>query len=103
VQTNAVIGTLGGGFSSPADGSTPDQVCGWGGDDRLFGDRDDQAASGVEDWLDGGAGFDTCDGDNLIDGSDTSDAAQACETRLDARATSSLFSCAASDDPIHEW
>ncbi len=100
VTTNANI-FFNGVISSPADQST-DQVCGWGGNDTLSGDRDDDFRT-AEDLLDGGAGTDSCDGDPWVNGDDWSDVSQSCETSGDAWATSGFFSCAASDDPLHDW
>jgi hypothetical protein len=98
-------------LGSPADHSSFDMACGWGGHDRLYGDEDDDYTIGQEDWLDGGPGNDTCDGDwNLGDLPEDprrsmSDLWRNCEAHSDAYSDESLnlIDCAATDDPLHEW
>ncbi|MBV1861636.1 MAG: hypothetical protein KUG77_24670 [Nannocystaceae bacterium] len=94
----------GGLWTSPADGPGYDKVCTWGGDDYLYGDLDDSWTT-AEDWLDGGANTDLCDGEYNVDGGDVSDLYRNCETHYDAYpdAGLDLIRCDDDDDPLHEW
>ena len=96
-------------FTGPfmlADDAT-DKVCANEGNDSLMGDLDDDWAT-FEDYLDGGPGSDSCDGDAYANGDDDSDLYRSCETHSDAFddtlfGTPGIIDCAADDDPFHEW
>ena len=105
VWTNAPVFS-GGTWTSPADNASFDMVCTYGGNDTIYGDRDDNFSAGFEDWIDAGAGTDYCDGDYGVDGSDISDLYRNCETVADAYPDLpgvNAIHCDASDDPLHEW
>lgn len=97
--------------TAPGDESV-DMLCGGDGDDELFGDADDNWTVG-EEWLDGGAGDDYCDGDppNSLTGpagGTSSDLAKStCEVSEHAATgawveTYPGFSCADSSNPVEE-
>ena len=92
--------------SAPADNSI-DLLCGSDGDDELLGDRDDNWLANAEEWLDGGPGQDSCDGDppdglfELNEGGNESDVVtEACEMRDHAYLLDHLFSCEERKNPI---
>ena len=91
---------------SPGDGSTFDKLCGGAGNDLLYGDDDDDYTI-AEDWLDGGTGANTCDGDPWRDGNDVSDLWRNCTTHYDAYSdamlTTPLIHCSDDDNPLTEW
>lgn len=91
---------------SPADHSSTDLVCTYGGDDIIYGDGDDDFTHGFEDWFDGGTGSDLCIGDYGIDGSEISDLWRNCETVRDAYPDVpyvDAIHCEDSDNPILDW
>lgn len=67
--------------SSPADGS-PDVLCGYGGNDWLIGDSDDNTPAGAEECLDGGSGTgDVCEAGNAgMPDTNAGDLYSGCET-----------------------
>ena len=105
VWTNTPV-LSGGVWAAPADNSSFDMVCSYGGNDTIYGDLDDNFAAGFEDWIDAGAGSDLCVGDYGVDGSDYSDLYRNCETVYDAYPdlpSINAIHCELSDDPLHEW
>lgn len=93
-------------WTSPADFSSADMVCTYGGDDVIYGDGDDDFASGFEDWFDGGAGEDLCIGDYGFDGNSVSDLHRNCEIARDAHPDLpyvDLVHCSDSANPLRDW
>ncbi len=80
-----------------------DMLCGGPGNDELYGDLDDSWSAGAEEWLDGGAGFDICDGDPFdLDGlGSVSDVIKTtCEDREDGWVNNGYFSCETTENPV---
>jgi hypothetical protein len=86
-----------------ADNSS-DLMCGWGGNDILSGDRDDDLNT-FEESMHGGNGSDICDGDlQWPSGSNVSDLHLSCETHSHADLDVwGFINCTSNDDPLHEW
>ncbi|HWB76127.1 MAG TPA: hypothetical protein VG755_14255 [Nannocystaceae bacterium] len=94
-NTILAVGTV------PADVAW-DLVCGYAGQDQLMGDKDNNAALGREEWLDGGADGDICDGDgsSAYDGNDSGDVWLSCESFADARNDGGEIDCDATSNPF---